>query len=56
MLVASYGDVRPKLVQYQPGFPTSDSLQAVIAEGQPGYGMEAVGAGGGEIVRLVARG
>lgn len=45
MLVASYVDVRPKLVQHQPGFPTADSLKAVIAEGQPGYGMAAVGAG-----------
>lgn len=35
LLVASYGDVRPKLVQHQPGFPTADSLKAVIAEGNP---------------------
>jgi Protein of unknown function (DUF1593) len=45
LLVASYGDVRPKLVQRQPGFPTADSLKAVIAEGQRGYGMAADGAG-----------
>ena len=42
MLVDSYAQVRPKLVQHQPGFPAADSLKAVIAEGQPGYGMAPV--------------
>ena len=45
MLVASYGEVQPKLVQHEPGFPAADSLKAVVAEGQPGYGMAAVGPG-----------
>ena len=41
MLVAFYGEVHPKLVHQEPGFPAADSLKAVIAEGQPGYGMAA---------------
>lgn len=35
MLVASYGDVRPKLVQHQPGFPTADSVKASLPRGNP---------------------
>src|ERR687889_266838 len=45
MLVGAYEQVRPQLSQHQPGFPTVDALRAVIAAGQPGYGMAAVGAG-----------
>jgi hypothetical protein len=43
MLVGAYGEVRPRLLQHQPGFPTVDALKAVIVSGQPGYGMDAVG-------------
>ena len=43
MLVAAYEQVRPKLVLHQPGFPAADSLRSVIASGQAGYGMGAVG-------------
>ncbi len=42
-LVAAYGEVRPTLLKHEPGFPGADALRAVIASGQPGYGMAAVG-------------
>ena len=45
MLVSAYDEVRPKLIQHEPGFPTAAALRAVIAEGQPAYGMSAVGPG-----------
>jgi hypothetical protein len=45
MLVGAYEQVRPQLSLHEPGFPTADALKAVIAAGQPGYGMAAVGAG-----------
>ena len=44
-LVAAYDEVRPNLLQHEPGFPTADALRAVIATGQPAYGMAAVGPG-----------
>jgi hypothetical protein len=44
-LVRAYADVRPRLSQHQPGFPTAQALTAVIVSGQPGYGMAAVGPG-----------
>ncbi|HEU4722187.1 MAG TPA: DUF1593 domain-containing protein [Gemmatimonadaceae bacterium] len=40
----AYGQVQPNLARHQPGFPTADALRAVVTTGQPGYGMEAVGA------------
>ena len=43
MLAGAYEEVRPKLLQHQPGFPTADQLRSVIVSGQPGYGMAAVG-------------
>ncbi len=39
----AYDKVRPNLLKHEPGFPTTDSLRRVTCEGQPGYGMEAVG-------------
>ena len=45
MLVGAYEQARPQLSLHEPGFPTPDALKAVIAAGQPGYGMAAVGAG-----------
>ena len=42
-LVAAYDEVRPNLLKHEPGFPAADALRAVIASGQPGYGMAAVG-------------
>ncbi len=45
MLVSAYDEVRPTLIQHEEGFPTAAALSAVIADGQPGYGMGAVGQG-----------
>ena len=42
-LVVAYNEVRPNLIRHEPGFPAADALRAVIASGQPGYGMAAVG-------------
>jgi len=42
-LVGAYGQVLANLLQHQPGFPSADSLRAVIVSGQPSYGMAAVG-------------
>jgi hypothetical protein len=42
-LLAAYEEVRPRLVQHEPGFPAADALRQVIVAGQPGYGMKAVG-------------
>ena len=58
MLVDSYDEVRPKLIQHEPGYPTAAALRSVIAEGQPAYGMAAVGQGktspGSEIILRAA--
>ena len=43
MLVDAYGSVRSNLLLHERGFPTRASLAAAIAEGQPTYGMNAVG-------------
>jgi hypothetical protein len=42
-LIAAYEQVRPTLLQHQPGFPTAAALKAVVVSGQAGYGMAAVG-------------
>src|SRR4030095_14474081 len=39
----AYSEVRTRLSEHSPGFPTVDSLRAVVVEGQPEYGMAAVG-------------
>lgn len=44
-LVDAYSLVRPKLLEHQPGFPSAESLKAVVVSGQPAYGMAAVGTG-----------
>jgi len=44
-VVEAYGRVRGNLLLHEPGFPTSDALLALICDGQPIYGMAAVGAG-----------
>ena len=43
MLVGAYEQVQPNLMKHQPGFPTAEALRRVIASGQVGYGMDAVG-------------
>ena len=59
-LIDAYDKVRPNLLQHQAGFPTGESLKAVVAAGQPGYGMAAVGpdkltAGAEMIIRAAER-
>jgi hypothetical protein len=44
-VIGAYGEVHATLSRHAPGFPTADALRAVVAEGQPGYGMAAVGEG-----------
>jgi len=44
-VVEAYGRVRGNLLLHEPGFPTSDALLGMIRDGQPIYGMAAVGAG-----------
>jgi hypothetical protein len=46
-LIEAHGSVQPNLLKHAAGFPTAATLQAVVASGQTGYGMEAVGAGKG---------
>jgi len=42
-LLDAYAEVHPTLSTHAPGFPTPDALRAVVASGQPGFGMAAVG-------------
>lgn len=44
-IVAAYGQVRDNLERHEPGFPRVEDLEPLILEGQPGYGLAAVGAG-----------
>jgi len=44
-LVAAYGEVRPNLLKHAPGWPEASRLDAVVAAGQPAYGMAAAGDG-----------
>ena len=41
----AYEQVQPNLLKHAPGFPTAAALRKVVASGQPGYGMAAVGPG-----------
>ena len=43
-LLDAYARVQPNLLPHQAGFPTADALRALVAAGQPSYGMAAVGA------------
>lgn len=43
--IDAYEQVRANLAKHAAGYPTADKLRAVVAAGQPGYGMEYVGAG-----------
>jgi hypothetical protein len=42
-LVDAYERVQPSLFRHAPGFPTAAALRALIAAGQPSFGMEGVG-------------
>jgi hypothetical protein len=44
-IVEAYGKVRDNLNLHEPGYPSADQLLAVVREGLPAYGMEAVGEG-----------
>jgi hypothetical protein len=57
-LLDAYAQVQPNLSKHEKGFPTADALRAVVASGQPGFGMAAVGAGkasaGGDLILKAA--
>jgi hypothetical protein len=44
-LLDAYEKVQPNLLTHAKGFPTAASLRAIVAAGQTGYGMAAVGDG-----------
>src|SRR5688572_28388277 len=44
-IIDRYAEVRANLLTHAPGYPAADVLRARVAEGQPAYGMAAVGAG-----------
>jgi hypothetical protein len=44
-LIDMYAQVQPNLMKHQAGFPSAASLRSVVASGQPGFGMQAVGPG-----------
>jgi len=43
-IVAAYGEVRANLLKHAAGWPEAARLDALVAAGQPAYGMAAVGA------------
>jgi hypothetical protein len=45
LLIDAYEEVRPRLLEHQPGFPAAAALREAVTTGQPGYGMAAVGPG-----------
>ena len=52
----AYERVQPNLLRHAPGFPPASALRAVVAAGQDGFGMDAVGVGrDSEGARLLAR-
>ncbi|MFG6442998.1 nucleoside hydrolase-like domain-containing protein [Roseateles sp. LKC17W] len=44
-ILTAYGQVQPNLLLHEPGYPTAQQLLAVVSEGRPDYGMQAVGQG-----------
>jgi hypothetical protein len=44
-LIDAYDQVQPNLSKHQRGFPTAPVLRSMVASGQAGYGMAAVGSG-----------
>ena len=44
-MIAAYAQVRPNLIRHDPAFPPAAALLARVSEGQPAYGMAAVGTG-----------
>lgn len=45
LVLSHYAAVQPNLLKHDPHFPSAATLEAVIAAGQPGYGMADVGPG-----------
>lgn len=44
-VIGQYGKVQPNLLKHAAGYPTAETLLARVYNGQPGYGVEAIGAG-----------
>ena len=44
-VLEAYETVQPNLLLHEPGFPAAAHLRSLVAAGQPGYGMAAVGHG-----------
>lgn len=44
-IIDAYGKVQPNLLKHDPAFPEADALHALVKQGLPLYGMEAVGEG-----------
>jgi hypothetical protein len=44
-VIDAYGAVRANLLKHAPGYPPAADLQRLVVEGQPSYGMAAVGKG-----------
>lgn len=42
-IIAAYGQVQPNLLLHAPGYPSAESLLALVHVGQPAYGMVATG-------------
>jgi hypothetical protein len=59
-LIAAYGEARPNLLNHASGWPEAARLDALVASGQPAYGMAAIGPdkmspGAEAIIRAVDR-
>lgn len=44
-IIDGYNKVQPNLLKHEPGYPTAQTLLAVVKQGLPLYGKEAVGKG-----------
>lgn len=44
-VIDAYGEVQPKLLKHEPGFPDAKALAMIVKEGLPKYGMKGVGDG-----------
>lgn len=59
-IIDAYGKVRPNLLRHAQGWPKAEHLHGLVAAGQPGFGMAAVGpdkltAGAAAIIRAADR-
>jgi hypothetical protein len=44
-VIERYGQVLPRLRQHDPAYPAAPELLTLVAAGQPGYGLQAIGEG-----------